>query len=84
MSEGRDAFLKPEEKSFVGFRLVEIPLGLVRNMVQEGMGGPGAQRLVDEHPFESNFTAVQVNEFDNSLTLVKDADGGYKQLERSK
>lgn len=70
-------------KAFVGFRLIEIPIVIVRDMVANGQGGPGAQRLCDEHPFAPDLSAVSVNEFDFSLTVVKDIDGRYKQLEKS-
>lgn len=70
-------------KAFVGFRITEIPIVIVRDMVANGQGGPGAQRLCDEHPFAPDLSAVSVNEFDFSLTVVKDKDGRYKQLEKS-
>ena len=73
-----------KHKAFVVFSITEIPIGLVRNMVASGQGGPGAQRLCDEHPFAPDLTAVSVNDFDFSLTVVKDADGQYKQLEKAK
>lgn len=81
--EKTSAFTEKKSQSFVGFRVIEIPLGIVRGMVAEGKGGPGAQRLLDEHPFEDDLTAVSVNEFDFSLTLIKDADGRYKRLEKA-
>ena len=71
-------------KAFVGFRIIEVPIAVVREMVTNGQGGPGAQRLCDEHPFAPDLSAVSVNEFDFSLTVVKDADGRYKQLEKAK
>ena len=71
------------EKDFIGFRVIEVPIIMVRDMVANGQGGPGAQRLCDEHPFAPDLSAVSVNEFDFSLTVIKDKDGRYKQLEKS-
>lgn len=83
MSEESKAFTEPKEPYKIGFRVVQIPLGLVRSMVLEGKGGDGAKRLIDEHPFAPDLTAVSVNEFDFSLTIMTAEDGSYKQLEKA-
>jgi hypothetical protein len=72
-----------KDAGFIGFRIIEIPLGLVREMVAKGMGGEGSKKLCKDYPPNgpcSDLTAVQVNEFDGALTIMKNPDGTYKQL----
>jgi hypothetical protein len=72
-----------EGKPFVGFRVVEIPLGLVRQLVAENPEKySGARDLANAYPFLDDLVAVSVNEFDGSLTLVKE-NGQYKFLEKN-
>jgi hypothetical protein len=73
-----------EPKPFIGFRTVEIPLGMVRGLVAEKPAGtfPGAEKLVNDYPYLDDLIAVSVNEFDNSMALVK-VNGEYKRLEKN-
>jgi hypothetical protein len=73
-----------EPKPYVGFRVIEIPLGLARKMVSGKPSGtfPGAEKLVNDYPFLDDLTAVQINEFDNSMTVVK-VNGEYKILQKN-
>ena len=73
-----------EPKPFVGFRVLEIPLGLVRKLVSEKPTGtfPGAEKLVDDYPYLDDLVAVAVNEFDNSMALVKQ-NGELKILQKN-
>ena len=74
---------EPKPKGFVGFRIIEIPLGIVREMVAKGQGGDGAQKLVDDTMWQDDLSAVSVNEFDGTLTIVKDEDGRCKKLTKA-
>jgi len=82
MSIESKAFPEPKEPYKIGFRVIQIPLAIVRDMVLKGQGGDGAKRLIDEHPFAPDLTGVSVNESDFSLTIMTEKDGGYKQLEK--
>ena len=72
-----------DPKGFVGFRVLEIPLGLVRQMVADGRAGAGARKLVNDTLFQDDLAAISVNEFDGSLTIVKGADGRCKLLTKA-
>lgn len=66
----------------VGFRVIEIPLGMVRNMDAEGQVKPnsGVRKMLDDLVFEDDLVAISVNEFDGSLTPCKNPDGTYRKL----
>jgi hypothetical protein len=71
-----------EGKPFIGFRVIEIPLGQVRELVAQNPDKyTGARDLVNAYPFLDDLVAVAINEFDGSLTLVKQ-NGDYKLLEK--
>ena len=71
---------KAPPKAFVGFRILEIPLGQVREIIKTHPT-PGAVALCDALAFESDLVAIQVNEFDGGLKPVKNPNGfGYKKL----
>jgi len=71
-----------KDAAYIGFRIIEIPLGLVRKMVESGQY-TGAQQLVNAHPFEDDLTAVAINEFNNSMYLVTNPDGRFKRLTKA-
>jgi hypothetical protein len=71
----------PDGKPFVGFRVLEIPLGMVRNMVKQ-RPTPGACQLVEDTKGLSDLVKISVNEFDGGLTIMKDEWG--KPLEFDK
>ena len=74
-----------QENSFVGFRVIELPLGLIRKLVSQGKF-TGASKLCEDYPENgpcSEFTAIQCNEFDGAITIMKNPDGTYKQLTKA-
>jgi hypothetical protein len=73
--DGKEAFK-------VGFRVIEIPLGMVRKLDDEGKvkSGSGTQRMLDDLIFEDDLVAISVNEFDGHLTPCKNPDGTYRKL----
>ena len=75
--------MSEQSKNFIGFRVTEIPLGVVREICKTH-STPGAQALVDATLFEDDLIAVAVNDSDGSLTLVKDPNdpGHYKKLKK--
>lgn len=66
----------------VGFRVIEIPLGLVRKMDVAGQvkDGSGTRKMLDDLIFEDDLVAISVNEFDGSLVPCKNTDGSYRKL----
>lgn len=66
----------------VGFRVIEIPLGMVRNMDKENLikEGSGARRLLDSLILEDDLVAISVDEFSGGLTPCKNPDGTYRRL----
>ena len=71
-------------KAFVGFRVIEIPLAIVREMVYTGKGGPGATKLVYDTSRYDERTGISCDEFDGGLTIMRNADGTPKLLTKSK
>lgn len=66
----------------VGFRVIEIPLGLVRKMDVAGQvkDGSGTRKMLDDLIFEDDLVAISVNEFDGFLIPCKNPDGTYRRL----
>ena len=81
MSTAKDFTIPDGAKAFVGFRVTEIPLGVVREICRTH-STPGAQALVDALIFEDDLVAIAINDFDGSLTPVRDPNdpGHYKKL----
>ena len=71
-----------QEKYKVGFRVIEIPLGMIRKMDDAGQvkAGSGTRKMLDDLIFENDLAAISVNEFDGSLTPCKNSDGSYRKL----
>jgi hypothetical protein len=71
-----------QDKFKVGFRVIEIPLGVIRNADKAGWvaDGSGTRKLLDDLIFESDLVAISVNEFDGNLTPCKNTDGSYRKL----
>jgi hypothetical protein len=66
----------------VGFRVIEIPLGIVRNMDKQGLikDGSGMRKMLDDMIFENDLVAISVDEFSGYMTPCKNADGTYRKL----
>ena len=66
----------------VGFRVLEIPLGLVRQMDAGGKikDDSGARRMLDSLVLQDDLVAISVNEYDGGLTPCKNPDGTYRKL----
>jgi hypothetical protein len=73
---------RKKQKIVLGFRVLEIPLGMVRALVAQGKCGEGARKLVENNVLLNDLTVIQINEFDGSLTILKNADGSYKLLQK--
>lgn len=70
------------EKFKVGFSVFEIPLGLVRNMDKAGQVKEGSEtrKMLDALFLEDDDVGISVNDFDASMTPMKNPDGSYKKL----
>lgn len=71
-----------QEPYKVGFRVIEIPLGMIRKMDDAGDVKPesGTRKMLDALFLEDDLVAISVNEFDGSLTPCKNPDGTYRKL----